>query len=269
MNNVTSSICKFEHFYSDWYARWAPHVGAPIGVHLDQRHSYRKLWEWAAILDGIQSRNMMREGTKGVGFAVGKEPLASVIAARGPEILASDYFEGSHWADSNEHAASLDALHWPGEISRELFDQRVSFRPIDMADLSSLPDNEYDFAWSSCAFEHIGSLEDGLDFVVNAMRILKPGGVAFHTTEINLTSNDETVFGGGNCIYRRRDIEELDRRLRKIRCGLESVDWDAGHHSYDLNYDSYPFFQSGAPHIKLEMDGFVTTSFLVIAHKGA
>ncbi len=211
---------------------------------------------------------MMHEGAKGVGFAVGQEPLASVIAARGPQVLASDYFEGNRWADSNEHAASLEALYWPGEISRELFNARVAFRPIDMADLSSLPDNEFEFAWSSCAFEHIGTLEDGLEFVIAAMRVLKPGGVAFHTTEINLVSNDETIIDGGNCIYRRRDIEELDRRLRRIRCGLEVVDWNPGCHSYDLNYDTFPYFQSGRPHIKLELGGFVTTSILLIAHKG-
>lgn len=265
---VTSSICQYDHFYSEWYARWVPHVGGPVGVHIDQPHSYRKLWEWAAILDGIHSRGKMVEGAKGLGFAVGQEPLSSVIAARGPTILASDYPGESHWMESDEHAASLEPLFWPGEISRELFDQRVSFRPVDMADLSSLPTGEFDFLWSSCAFEHIGTLEDGLSFVINAMKLLKPGGIAFHTTEINLGSNDETIAGGGNCIYRKRDIEELDRRLRLNRCGLEAFDWNPGHHPYDLDFDHPPYFQNGKAHIKLEMEGHVTTSCLLIAHKG-
>lgn len=268
MATVKSSICQFEHFNSDWYARWAPHIGAVAGVDVNIPASYRKSWEWAAILEGISSRGMMFEGAKGLGFAVGQEPLSSVIAARGPTILASDFVEGQHWSESNEHAASLDALYWPGEITRELFNQRVSFRPINMAELSGLPSNEYEFLWSSCAFEHIGTLDDGLDFVVEAMRCLKPGGVAFHTTEINISSNDDTIADGGNCIYRKRDIELLDRRLRKIRCGLEPIDWNPGAHSYDLDYDHPPYFQNGKVHIKLEMDGHITTSFLLIAHKG-
>jgi hypothetical protein len=64
--------------------------------------------------------------------------------------------------------------------------------------------------------------------VVNAMDLLKPGSTAIHTTEFNLSSNDETLTSGSNDIYRRRDIEALDHRLRKIRCGLEHVDYDGG-----------------------------------------
>jgi len=36
-------------------------------------------------------------------------------------------------------------------------------------------DNQYDYCWSVCAFEHLGSIQKGLDFVKNAMNVLKPG----------------------------------------------------------------------------------------------
>ena len=136
-----------------------------------------------------------------------------------------------------------------------------------MNDIDHL-DGGYDFLWSSCAFEHLGSLDLGLQFVENAMRLLKPGGIAVHTTEYNVGSDDDTVSVGPNCIYRKRDLEQLDRRLRRVGCGIERMDFDAGTHIYDLDYDTAPFFESGKVHLKLEVDGHVCTSFLLIAHKG-
>ena len=36
---------------------------------------------------------------------------------------------------------------------------------------------QFDFVWSACAFEHLGSILNGLEFVVNSVKCLKPGGV--------------------------------------------------------------------------------------------
>ena len=51
--------------------------------------------------------------------------------------------------------------------------------------MRDLPDDlgSFDFIWSSCSFEHLGSLGEGERFVLEALRFLKPGGVAVHTTE--------------------------------------------------------------------------------------
>ena len=47
--------------------------------------------------------------------------------------------------------------------------RRVSFRAVDMntiaADLT-----DFDFCWSSCCFEHLGSIDHGLQFIHNTMR---------------------------------------------------------------------------------------------------
>jgi SAM-dependent methyltransferase len=269
---LSSSICKYDCIHTDWFARWSTAIGVP---QFDDGYvpvSYRKFWEWAAILEVLQQRGKLREGAKGIGFAVGTEPLSSIIASHGAEVLASDLSteeQALDWASNNEHAATLDAIYKPELIEREAFDRLVSFQPVNMAKLEGLPSGVFDFAWSSCAFEHIGTLEDGLDFVVSAMRLLKPGGVAVHTTEINLSSNDDTIKDGHLCIYRKRDIEDLDRRLRLIRCGIEAMNWDAGCHEHDLNYDSPPYFQAGRPHIKLELGGFITTSCMIVVRKGA
>ena len=58
----------------------------------------------------------------------------------------------------------------------------MRFRAVDMNDIP--PDlRGFDFTWSSCALEHLGTLRAGADFVVEQMTCLRPGGVAVHTTE--------------------------------------------------------------------------------------
>jgi 2-polyprenyl-3-methyl-5-hydroxy-6-metoxy-1,4-benzoquinol methylase len=268
---LSSSICKYSDLSAEWYSRWIDELNLIKSTSGEVPGSFRKYWEWTAILEVLNERGRLRSGIDAIGFAVGTEPLSSLMAAKGVKVLASDLAadeQAQDWTVWNQHAASLEAVFKPEIVSREIFDKLVSFRPINMADLSSLPDEAFDFAWSSCAFEHIGNLEDGLKFVVDAMRLIKPGGMAVHTTEINLSSNEETIFDGHMCIYRKKDIEELERRLRLHRCGIEKIDWDAGCHEHDLNFDIAPYGTTGRPHIKLELGGFITTSIMLVIRKG-
>ncbi len=73
----------------------------------------------------------------------------------------------------------------------------------------------FDFLWSSCALEHLGSIEAGARFVERAMDCLAPGGVAVHTTEFNLDSDQGTVSLGPTVAFRRRDIVGLLERVAK------------------------------------------------------
>ncbi len=262
--------CRHEHFSQPWYLRWSQRFGSPKVVSPDQPYSYRKAWEWAAILQALEERGVVGPYRRGMGFAVGHEPLVSIFAGLGAHVVASDMPQtesSTGWAQTGQHAASLEALYQPNHIHRPEFDRLVSFVPVDMTAIDGLPDGELDFLWSSCAMEHLGTLERGLDFVAGAMRLLKPGGVAVHTTEFNVVSDEDTVTEGPNCIYSQQDLKRLDYRLRRMRCGLEALDFDSGSHPYDLDYDAYPFFQPGTVHIKLMSDGYVCTSYLLIARK--
>src|ERR1700761_5424073 len=247
---LRSTVCRYEHFLQPWYQRWAERFeGVPLSVSPTTPISYRKVWEWAAILQALDERGMLGRGRRGLGFAVGREPLTSVMASLGTQILATDAPDAATidaWHETGQHAASADALFHPHAIERPDFDRLVAFQPADMRALAPLADAApFDFLWSSCAFEHLGELESGLRFVIDAMDLLKPGGIAVHTTEFNISSNDETLAVGPDCIYRRRDLEDLDRRLRPKRCGLEPLDFDPGTHPYDLDYDVAPFYETG------------------------
>ncbi len=266
---LSSTVCRYEHFNSDWYRTTGAVMGIPAGVSPDVHASYRKWWEWCAIFETLSSRGMLARGKSGLGFAVGQEPLASAFASRDVHILATDLHVDAStgdWAQTGQHAANLDALYHPGIVDERRFRDLVKFQPADMNHLDEFESESVDFVWSSCALEHIGDLDAGLNFVVNATRLLKPGGIGVHTTEYNVSSNMETVTSG-DCIYRRQDIERLDYMLRKGRCGLEPVDFDAGVHPYDLDYDEPPYFQPGSRHIKLLLGGYVSTSMLLVVQK--
>ena len=273
---VGSIVCRRAHFDTPWFARWnagfvaAPPADAlrlPPGVRF-----HRKWWEWAAIAQALDERGMLRAGRRGCGFAVGREPLASQFAALGADILATDLGDAAAsagWSATGQHAANLDALHWPGLVGRPAFDARVRFAAQDMRALDHAALGLFDFLWSSCSFEHLGDLEVGLRFVLDSTALLRPGGVAVHTTELNLSSDDATAASGGTVIYRRRDLAALDGRLRAIGCALEPLDADAGADPEDLAYDAPPYYAHGREHIKLWLGGHVVTSVLLVIRKGA
>ncbi len=266
---MQASICRYDHFLSPWYERWTAKMGLSAAVSPEHNAPYRKIWEWCAILETLHSRGLLQPGRKGLGFAVGREPLPAVMASLGVRVVASDLMRdqsNADWISSGQHASSLEDLYKSEIVDRAQFDDCVSFVPIDMNNLDSVGGG-YDFLWSSCAFEHLGSLDHGMNFVCNAMRLLNRGGIAVHTTEYNVSSDEDTIETGDSVIYRKSDIERLDRRLRKNRCGLEPINWTIGSHVFDLDYDSEPYFEPGRVHIKLELHGYVSTSMLIIAVK--
>jgi SAM-dependent methyltransferase len=260
---LTSTVCRFEHFETDWYARWASVFGFPVPP---ATRLHRKHWEFCAIAQALDERGMLGPGRNGLGFAAGREHLASAFAARRCNILATDLEEGgAEW--TTQHANGRDDLFYPHIVQRDVFDRLVKFQFADMRDIKGIEPASYDFLWSSCSFEHLGSLEAGADFVVNAMGFLKPGGIAVHTTEYNVSSNNDTATNGTAVIYRQRDIEELDRRLRSGRCGMERIDFYAGAHAPDLAYDEPPYDSDDRPHLKLLLLGYVATSILLIVRR--
>lgn len=272
--SLSSTLCRYEHFLTDWYAKWSVMLGIASGRFQPEGPAWtlqRKDWEWAAIVQALSERDMLRPGRSGIGFAVGREPLPALFAALGAEVLATDQpaeTVTATWSETGQHAASREALFHSHVCSREAFDARVRFEPLDMTRLDDLPRAAFDFAWSSCSFEHLGSLQAGLEFVLSSTELLRPGGVAVHTTEFNVSSDGHTAESGDDVIYRRRDLEDLDRQLRSRCAGLARLDLFAGDHPFDLTWDYPPYFQHGRPHLKLILHGHVTTSVLLIVQKG-
>jgi len=192
---LTSMVCRYADFRAPWYKEQELSllIRRVMADHSAARFDFvnRKFWEWCAIAQALDERALLRAGKTGLGFAVGREPLAAHFAARGVRVLATDLapeMSEPGWLATNQHAASKQALFQPLLVHPDVFDQRVTFQPADMRTLDGLQPG-YDFLWSSCALEHLGTLRAGVDFIVRSARLLKPGGVAVHTTEFNVGSD--------------------------------------------------------------------------------
>jgi hypothetical protein len=154
-------------------------------------------------------------------------------------------------------------------------------------DMTNIPlgelESRYDFAWSSCALEHLGSKKSGLDFIVNSSRCLKSGGIAIHTTEFDHTGTSQ-IDNWPTVLFTQEDILSLQRQLDAN--GMDLLDptfQQTGHfidgyidippYPHNKDFDSSFFQADGAPYpssmpqLNLSIDGFKATSYALIVRR--
>ncbi len=256
-----SELCKAKDYKTDWFMHWCNQLGEKPNYH-------RKQWEFVYVMQALWERGCIEEDKNGLVFAVGTEPLPAMFASFGCNILATDIFPEKGiemgWTNGNQLCFGLESLNTRQLCDEEAFARRVKYRPVDMNDI---PDDlqNFDFNWSSCSFEHLGSLEKGFGFLKNQMKTLKPGGWAVHTTEYNISSNDETQENESTVIYRYRDIEKIVTDLRNEGHFVEELDFSLGGLPEDFAVDVEPHQQK--IHLKLQVDKYVVTSIGLIIQK--
>ena len=228
---------------------------------------HRKTWEFAYIFHNLNRQGVIKPGSRGLGFGVGSEKLPAIFASMGAEVTATDApHDVAGWRETGQYSDSLEDLFYPGIVGREEFERLVRYQGADM---NNIPDelNGYDFCWSSCALEHLGSLQHGLDFILNSIeKTLKVGGVACHTTELNLSSNEETLETEGCVIYRKQDLERLCKTLEERGHWVQPLRFEPGDLPPDYLVDLPPY--SSNPHLKLMLASYVTTSVGIVAKRG-
>jgi 2-polyprenyl-3-methyl-5-hydroxy-6-metoxy-1,4-benzoquinol methylase len=257
---LRSCQCTQAQLQSAEFKAWA------VKMKHNPEYMHRKLWEYSYVTQALFERGLLAPGKRGLGFAVGQEPLSPLFANHGCDIMATDLApedaNASGWIDTSQHATSVAALDRFGLCDPALLQERVQFRFVDMRQLPA-DLGQYDFIWSCCSLEHLGTLGLGEMFIFESLKYLKPGGVAVHTTEYNVHSNTKTIQEGGAVIYRRRDFQRMAAKLNWQGYRVE-LDFTAGELPYDLVVDEPPY--KDEPHLKLLLDGFVATSFgLIIA----
>ncbi len=260
----TATLCRQSSFEEPYFSFWAARLGEGLRYH-------RKLWEFVFICQVLWERGAVKPGARGLGFGVGLEPLPAFFASEGCEVVATDLSPdravAAGWAQSAQYAIEKEALKRPLVCPDDtLFERNVSLRHCDM---NAIPSDltDFDFCWSACALEHLGSIEKGLDFVVNSVGCLKPGGWAVHTTEFNLGSNEETVDEMSTVLFRRRDLEGLAERLNAAGHHAAVFDFEPGHGVLDQYVDLPPY--RGEPHLAAALTGFAATSIGIIVQRGA
>ena len=219
------------------------------------------------MAQALHERGFLAPGKRGLGFAVGAEPLVSLFASFGPKIVATDWKESAEangWAATGQYTGAKEGLWMGGLVDKETFDANVEFENVDMRNPATYPKGKFDFIWSACAFEHLGNLAAGVAFVEASAKLLAPGGIAVHTTEFNVSSNARTVHSGGFVLYRRQDMDHLSQRLSGAGFKLLPFDFDPGTHQHDVEPDFEPWYTHGREHVKLLLAGHVATSALLI-----
>jgi 2-polyprenyl-3-methyl-5-hydroxy-6-metoxy-1,4-benzoquinol methylase len=258
-----SQLCTQSQLDDPLYRRWC-------SVLKEVPSAHRKQWEFVYIMQVLWSRGLLRPGVRGLGFGCGNEPLASAMAMYGCEVVATDLDpddqRARNWRESDQHAAGkVEALNARGICRPDLFARRVTYRNVDM---NHIPEDlrGFDFVWSSCALEHIGSIRHGLDFIRNAMHCLKPGGWAVHTTEFNLTSNDATLESPGLSFFRALDLETVAAELGLEGHAVAPFNLNPGDTLLD-RYVDLPPFEVSAIHLRLRFANHTLTSVGMVVRK--
>jgi SAM-dependent methyltransferase len=186
----------------------------------------------------------------------------------GCQVVASDLQAESemskYWASASQWCSGLEAINERKICEDGAFRSLVSYRHVDM---NHIPEDlvNFDFNWSSCSFEHLGSIELGLRFLKNQLQTLKPGGWAVHTTEYNISSNDDTLEEPNCVIFRQRDIDKIVAELRAEGHYVEELDYSLGWFPLDYKVDLPPY--NGGPHLRLLVSNYICTSIGLIIRK--
>ncbi len=258
-----SQACTQAQMDEPAFFKWCDEIGEAARYH-------RKQWEFCFILQALHLGGMMAPGKRGLGFGVGAEPLVSLIADYGANVVATDLeprrARRTGWIMSAQYAKSKEELNARGLCEPDEFERLVDYRHVDMNAIPEEFVGQFDFCWSACAFEHLGSIPNGLEFVAKSVETLKPGGVAVHTTEFNCSSDDETLDRSSTVLFRRRDFLDLSERLRADGYVID-FNFNLGDQPLDRHIDVAPYAVDN--HLKLQLQKWVTTSFGLIIHKPA
>ncbi len=256
-----SELCKAKDMQADWYQRWCRELNEKPKFH-------RKQWEFVWVMQALWERDCIQKGKKGLVFAVGTEPGPSIFANYGCDILATDIFpekgKAMGWTNADQLCFGIESLNTRKLCDDATLGKHVSYRPVDMNDIPG-DLTGFDFNWSSCSFEHLGTIEKGIKFLKNQLKTLKPGGWAVHTTEFNVSSNEKTIDHADTVIFRKKDIDKLVAELRQSGHFVEELDYSLGGLPEDFMVDIFPHRQD--VHLKLQLNEFVVTSIGLIIQK--
>lgn len=272
---LESKTCTQEDAESQWFYYWCGQLHIPPIYH-------RKIWEFAYVLQSLRDTDMLLPGKKAIVFACGEEPLPSYLASLGIEVLVTDLHPeksvGMGWKEASQYTNSLENVFYPDLVSRAVFEKKVSLQYVDMNDIPESLQGQFDFCWSICSLEHLGSIADGLKFIENSLNVLVPGGVAVHTTEFNYTNDQEAPDNCPCVLFQKKHLEDVANLLTQSGHTVAPLNFNLGKKILDKFIDLPPYSNGQGEllrkywtrnddelnhmaHLRLNIDGFASTSF--------
>jgi len=276
-----SNLCNHEDFVTKEYEDFCNMLFCK------HKRIHRKQWEFYVIHKKLSEHLCNFDNKFGLGFAVGEEELVPLFVKLNASIIASDLDpnddSSKDWINSSQHMSNGFAKYInSGYIEKDLFEKKCKLEYINMNNIpKQFLNNEYDFIWSSCALEHLGSIQNGLDFIINSLKCLKKGGIAVHTTEFNFKSNNETLETKSCVSFRKKDFDWLIQKVESLGYYIEPINYNRPDTIVNNYVDKFPYKGSTSAiffdlnnydvlksHINLEINGHCSTSiYFVIINK--
>jgi hypothetical protein len=267
---LNSKICTQADMESSWLGFWRRALGLAPQYH-------RKTWEFCYIAQALFAEGKLSDGESGLGFGCGDEPLPSLFAHFGAEIRATDMepnrMVSAGWVASGAIQGTLANIYHPHICPDPEKLARIKIGHVDMNDIPEALYENFTFCWSAGALAHLGSIAAGLAFVENSLKVLKPGGVAVHTTEFNLVDSGDTIDDWPTVLFQRKHLTELAQKLGGAGFEVATFDFDVGNGVLDGLVDLPPFEDGPAerygraPHLRISIDGIPSTSVGMIIRK--
>lgn len=276
--SLVSKACTQADLESGWCRYWIGQLQQDFAYH-------RKLWEQSFVSQVLYEHGLLAPGKLGLGLGCGEEPLPSLFLSRGCKIIAGDKpitqsdRVQAEWIGSSQYTHSRDGLYKENLVDRQVFDANLTLEYVDMNALPDSLEGKFDYCWSVCSLEHLGSIERGLSFLRRSFALLKPGGISVHTTEFNYACDGMTIDNWPTVLFQRKHFEQLSLEINKLGGVMLGPDFEIGNDVFDLFIDVPPYAHQPArgiderlvsvdePFLKLLCDGFPMTCFGVVLKK--
>ncbi len=278
-----SKVCNLEDF-SDAALREVirdvfEHEIARFDAGFPEGKEYRKYWEIGMAVLAFERAGVIRPEAELLGVGAGNEATCFYLTRRVKRVFATDLYLAEGWEESaNASMLTNPRKHWPFRWNpRRLVVQHMNALALQYEDAS------FDGVFSSSSIEHFGSDAEIGRALDEICRVLKPGGVAAISSEFALSG----AGGGwpGVRLFGRDDVERLfvgergwrlcepfDFSVSSRTCETvqdfvraaedqdRQVEQLGAHLTHHIEYEVYP-------HIALELDGQVWTSFQIALRK--
>jgi hypothetical protein len=243
---LAGCLCRQADLESAWLHHWAGALGMVPFYH-------RAVWDAAFIAQAAWEAGALQPGRRALGLAAGRSVLPGFLAARGVDVLATDLHP------EDPRAAPLPATAAP-------LPERLAFRPLDLAQVPPDLYGRFDLVFSTGALARLGGARAAGDYLLAAMRCLRPGGTAVHVTGFDLGGGAPPTKHGPFWL-RAADMEQITRRLHRAGHRMKPVDLDPGAGLLDQFVDQpaerpdWPLrAPDGTPQLRALVEGRIVTS---------
>jgi hypothetical protein len=264
---LESKGCTQADIESRWFRYWCDQLQ-------ERPRFHRRLWELAFVMQALHAAGATKAGGRALSLTDGAQPIPSILAGLGAEVVVATQ-PGQPLYGKGEHDPLMDDRY----VDRPAFLTQVRRRHVDLQALP--PDLDgFDAVWSIGMVSHRGSIASGQDLMRRSMACLRPGGVAVHVFDFNVADDERTLDNWSHVLFQRRDVEALAAAFRDDGHEVSPLDFNAGFQEMDRFVDLPPFdidrtpafdrlWRDGwqAAHLKVMVDGFITTSFGIVVRK--